>query len=67
MKLIILDRDGVILEEVGYLHSVRDMRLVPGVAEVIAAANARGVKASYAPANINTPADLAALEQDHGI
>lgn len=31
------------------------------------AANARGVKASYAPANINTPADLAAMEQNHGI
>ncbi len=31
------------------------------------AANARGVKATYAPANINTPADLAAMEQDHGI
>lgn len=40
---LFLDRDGVILEEVGYLHSVRDMRLVPGAAEIIATANARGV------------------------
>ena len=31
------------------------------------AANARAVKASYAPANINTPADLAAMEQNDGI
>jgi len=27
------------------------------------AANARGVQSAYAPANINTPADLAAMEQ----
>lgn len=31
------------------------------------AANARGVKAAQTPANINTPADLAALENNHGI
>ncbi|KLE34575.1 molybdenum cofactor guanylyltransferase [Aurantiacibacter luteus] len=31
------------------------------------AARARAVKASTAPANINTPADLAELEQTHGI
>lgn len=31
------------------------------------AANARAVKASYAPANINTPADLAAMEQTNGL
>ncbi|WAT17426.1 molybdenum cofactor guanylyltransferase [Aurantiacibacter sp. MUD11] len=31
------------------------------------AANARPVRASYAPANINTPADLAAMEQTNGI
>ena len=31
------------------------------------AARARAVTASHAPANINTPADLAELEQTHGI
>lgn len=31
------------------------------------AAGARPVKSEHAPANINTPADLAAMEQTHGI
>ncbi len=37
---LFLDRDGVIVEEVDYLHRVADVRLVPGAARVIAAANA---------------------------
>ncbi len=40
---LFLDRDGVIVEEVQYLHRVEDMRLEDGAAEVIAAANAAGV------------------------
>jgi len=40
---LFLDRDGVIVEDVGYLHRPGDVRLVPGAAEVIAAANRLGV------------------------
>lgn len=40
---LFLDRDGVIVEEVHYLHRVEDMRLEEGAAEVIAAANRSGV------------------------
>ncbi|MFQ6018041.1 MAG: D-glycero-alpha-D-manno-heptose-1,7-bisphosphate 7-phosphatase [Kiloniellaceae bacterium] len=36
---LFLDRDGVVVEEVGYLHRPDDVRLVPGAAAVIAAAN----------------------------
>ena len=40
---LFLDRDGVIVEEVHYLHKVEDMRLVAGAAEVISRANRLGV------------------------
>ncbi len=40
---LFLDRDGVIVEEVGYLHRPEDVRLVPGAAAAIAAANRVGV------------------------
>ena len=40
---LFLDRDGVIVEEVHYLHKVADMRVMPGAARVIANANNRGV------------------------
>lgn len=40
---LFLDRDGVIVEEVHYLHKVTDMRIMPGAARVIANANGRGV------------------------
>ncbi len=40
---LFLDRDGVIVEEVHYLHKVADMRVMPGAARVIANANSRGV------------------------
>ena len=36
---LFLDRDGVIVEEIGYLHRPDDVRLVPGAARAIAAAN----------------------------
>jgi D-glycero-D-manno-heptose 1,7-bisphosphate phosphatase len=40
---LFLDRDGVIVKEVGYLRRVEDIALIPGAASVIAAANARGI------------------------
>ena len=40
---LFLDRDGVIVEEVNYLCRVEDVRLLPGAAETIRAANKAGV------------------------
>ena len=40
---LFLDRDGVIVDEVHYLHRPAEVRVVPGAAAVIAAANAHGV------------------------
>ena len=40
---LFLDRDGVIVEDVGYLHRPDDVRLVSGAAKVIAAANRAAV------------------------
>ena len=40
---LFLDRDGVINEDVGYLHRVDEVRLISGAAEVIAEANRCGV------------------------
>ncbi len=40
---LFLDRDGVIVEEVNYLSRPDDVQLIDGAAQVIAAANARGV------------------------
>jgi D-glycero-D-manno-heptose 1,7-bisphosphate phosphatase len=40
---LFLDRDGVVVEEVGYLGRVEDVALIPGAAAVIAAANARRI------------------------
>jgi D-glycero-D-manno-heptose 1,7-bisphosphate phosphatase len=39
---LFLDRDGVIVEEVGYLHRPEDVGLIAGAAEVIAATNRQG-------------------------
>jgi D-glycero-D-manno-heptose 1,7-bisphosphate phosphatase len=36
---LFLDRDGVIVEDVNYLQRVEDIQIIPGAAEVIAAAN----------------------------
>jgi D-glycero-D-manno-heptose 1,7-bisphosphate phosphatase len=36
---LFLDRDGVIVEEVNYLHRPEDVTLIPGAAEVISHAN----------------------------
>ena len=40
---LFLDRDGVLVEEVHFLRRVEDVRLSPGIAEAIRAANAAGV------------------------
>jgi D-glycero-D-manno-heptose 1,7-bisphosphate phosphatase len=40
---LFLDRDGVVVEEAGYLSCVKDISIIPGAAEVIAAANKRRV------------------------
>jgi D-glycero-D-manno-heptose 1,7-bisphosphate phosphatase len=38
-----LDRDGVIIEEVGYLSAPEQVALIPGAAEAIAALNGAGI------------------------
>ena len=40
---LFLDRDGVIVEEIAYLHEVEKTRLIDGAAEVICAANQMGL------------------------
>jgi D-glycero-D-manno-heptose 1,7-bisphosphate phosphatase len=40
---LFLDRDGAVVEETGYLCRVEDVRVIPGAAKVIAAANKRCV------------------------
>jgi D-glycero-D-manno-heptose 1,7-bisphosphate phosphatase len=40
---IFLDRDGVIVEEVGHLHRIEDVRLMPGAADLLRAANDNAV------------------------
>ena len=40
---LFLDRDGVVVEEVRYLHKPADVRLVDGAADVVVAANRLGV------------------------
>jgi len=41
-ETLFLDRDGVVVDEVHFLHRVADVRLAEGVAEAIAAVNAAG-------------------------
>jgi D-glycero-D-manno-heptose 1,7-bisphosphate phosphatase len=36
---LFLDRDGVIVEEIGYLHRVVDLHMMPGIAALVARAN----------------------------
>ncbi len=40
---LFLDRDGVVVEEVHFLHRPEDVRLVPGAASVVAEARQRGI------------------------
>jgi len=42
---LFLDRDGVVVEEVHFLHRPEDVRLLPGAGETIRRANAAGVHA----------------------
>lgn len=39
---LFLDRDGVLLEEINYLHKVSDMRIIPGAAATVRTANEAG-------------------------
>ncbi len=41
-RALFLDRDGVINEEVGYLHRFQDVRFVKGIVPLLQAANAQG-------------------------
>lgn len=41
-RALFLDRDGVIVEETNYLHSIADVHFIPGVAEAVARVNAAG-------------------------
>jgi D-glycero-D-manno-heptose 1,7-bisphosphate phosphatase len=41
---LFLDRDGVINEEIGYLHKAEDVRWVPGIFELCKVATGRGYK-----------------------
>lgn len=45
---LLLDRDGVVVEEVGYLHQVADLRLLDGVVDLIRAANAARIPVALA-------------------
>lgn len=40
---LFLDRDGVVVEEVAYLHKPEDVKLIAGAADVVLAANRLGV------------------------
>lgn len=40
---LFLDRDGAVVQEIGYLHRAKDIRVIPGAAKVIVAANQRSV------------------------
>jgi D-glycero-D-manno-heptose 1,7-bisphosphate phosphatase len=40
---LFLDRDGVLVEEVNYLHRVEDVQIIEGAARLIAAANDAGL------------------------
>jgi len=42
-RALFLDRDGAVVEETGYLCRVEDVVVIPGAADVIAAANRCGV------------------------
>lgn len=44
MKAILLDRDGVLIEDRGYVFRPGDARLLPGVAGTLARFKARGAK-----------------------
>lgn len=43
-KIVFLDRDGTLNEEVNYLHRPEDMRLLPGVPQALARLKEAGFK-----------------------
>jgi D-glycero-D-manno-heptose 1,7-bisphosphate phosphatase len=40
---VFLDRDGVLNEEVGYIHHLENLKLIPGVAQAVRRLNDRGI------------------------
>ena len=42
-RAVFLDRDGVLNQEVGYIHQVEDMHLIPGVAQAVKRLNQAGL------------------------
>jgi len=40
---VFLDRDGVLNQEVGYIHNVEDLNLIPGVAHAVKRLNQAGI------------------------
>lgn len=42
LPAIFLDRDGVVVEEIEYLHTAEQTKLIPGAAELVLAANKAG-------------------------
>jgi D-glycero-D-manno-heptose 1,7-bisphosphate phosphatase len=40
---VFLDRDGVLNQEVGYIHKLEDLNLIPGVAEAVRQLNDAGI------------------------
>jgi D-glycero-D-manno-heptose 1,7-bisphosphate phosphatase len=43
-KAVFVDRDGTVNEEVGYLHNIADLRLIPGAGDAIKRLNESGIK-----------------------
>ena len=44
IKALVLDRDGTLIEHVPYMHKPEEVRVLPGVREALAAAQAAGLK-----------------------
>ena len=44
-RAVFLDRDGVLNREVGHLHDIKDLRLLPGAAQAVRAINQMGLLA----------------------
>lgn len=42
-RTVFLDRDGVLNQEVGYIHQVTDLHLIPGVAQAVKQLNRSGL------------------------
>ena len=42
-RAVFLDRDGVLNQEVGYIHEVTDLNLIPGVAQAVKQLNQAGL------------------------